>query len=57
VVAAHGQGLPVFAWTVDEPAAMARLLRWGVDGLITNEVDRAVRLRRAWWARQAARVR
>jgi glycerophosphoryl diester phosphodiesterase len=57
VVAAHGHGLPVFAWTVDEPAAMTRLLRWGVDGLITNEVDRAVRLRRAWWARGAARAR
>ncbi|MEB3221319.1 MAG: glycerophosphodiester phosphodiesterase family protein [Candidatus Sericytochromatia bacterium] len=50
VAAAHGQGLPLFAWTVDEPAAMARLLRWGVDGLVTNEVDRAVALRRAWRA-------
>lgn len=38
-------GLPVFAWTVDEPEAMARLLGLGVAGLVTNEVAAAVALR------------
>ncbi len=36
---AHGAGLAVQVWTVDTEAAAARLLKWGVDALITDRPD------------------
>jgi len=36
-----GQGMKVIPWTVNEPEQMQKLLRWGVDGLITDYPDRA----------------
>ncbi len=39
---AHGLGLSVLAWTVNEPADMRRLVGWGVDGLISDRPDLAL---------------
>jgi glycerophosphoryl diester phosphodiesterase len=45
---AHRAALAVQVWTVNEEPDMRRLLRWGVDGLITDCPDVAVRVRDAW---------
>jgi glycerophosphoryl diester phosphodiesterase len=37
VAAAHRVGVPVLAWTVDEPADLERALAADVDGVITND--------------------
>jgi glycerophosphoryl diester phosphodiesterase len=34
---AHDLGAPVYVWTVDDPALAAKLVRWGADGIITND--------------------
>jgi glycerophosphoryl diester phosphodiesterase len=39
---AHEAGLAVRAWTVDDPAAMRRLLALGVDAIVTNAPDVAL---------------
>jgi glycerophosphoryl diester phosphodiesterase len=39
VDAAHRAGLELNTWTVDDPHRMAELVRWGVDGIITNVPD------------------
>lgn len=46
--AAHALGLRVVPWTVNDPADMARLIDWDVDGLISDYPDR---LREAMAAR------
>lgn len=38
---AHRLGLSVVPWTVNDQAAMRRLIGWGVDGLITDRPDLA----------------
>ncbi len=40
--AAHGAGIAVTVWTVDDPAAMLALAQAGVDAIITNVPDIAV---------------
>jgi glycerophosphoryl diester phosphodiesterase len=40
VEAAHGEGLAVYVFTVDDPEDMVRLLELGVDGIFTNFPDR-----------------
>ena len=39
--AVHGLGAGIFAWTVDNPGDMERLVGWGVDGICTNHPERA----------------
>jgi len=39
VALAHGHGLRVYPWTVDDPARHRELLDAGVDGIITNVPD------------------
>jgi glycerophosphoryl diester phosphodiesterase len=41
---AHEARCPVQVWTVDEEADMRRLLGWGVDGIISDRPDVAVRV-------------
>lgn len=36
VAAAHGAGLAVHAWTIDDATEMHQLLDWGVDGIMTD---------------------
>ncbi len=40
VAEAHGLGLKVVPWTVNDPADLARVIDMGVDGLITDYPDR-----------------
>jgi glycerophosphoryl diester phosphodiesterase len=44
---AHGAGLPVKVWTVNERADIDRLLDWGVDAIISDRPDIAVSAVRA----------
>ncbi|MGE3273679.1 MAG: glycerophosphodiester phosphodiesterase [Vicinamibacterales bacterium] len=39
----HREGQVVQVWVVDDPADMRRLVAWGVDGLISDRPDLAVR--------------
>ena len=51
VAAAHGLGLPVHVWTINESDEMERLLDLGVDGLMTDRPGllRDVLVRRGAW--------
>jgi glycerophosphoryl diester phosphodiesterase len=40
VTASHAVGLNVTAWTVNDPAEIARLAGWGVDGIISDYPER-----------------
>jgi glycerophosphoryl diester phosphodiesterase len=39
--AVHALGAGIFAWTVDNPGDMERLVSWGVDAICTNHPERA----------------
>jgi glycerophosphoryl diester phosphodiesterase len=47
---AHRSRCAVQVWTVNDEADMRRLLDCGVDGLISDRPDLAVRVRDAWLA-------
>jgi len=47
VDAAHGAGLLLNTWTVDDVDRMLELAAWGVDGIVTNVPDLAVAALRA----------
>jgi glycerophosphoryl diester phosphodiesterase len=44
VLEAHALGLTVLPWTVNQPADIRRLTDWGVDGLISDRPDLALKL-------------
>jgi glycerophosphoryl diester phosphodiesterase len=48
--AVHRSGCAVHVWTVNDEADMRRLFDWGVDGIITDRPDVAVRVRDTWRA-------
>ncbi len=38
----HSAGVQVNSWTCDDPARMAELIEWGIDGICTNVPDVAL---------------
>ncbi len=36
---AHGKGIAILTWVVDDPKDMKRLISWGVDGIYTRRPD------------------
>ncbi|QVQ53932.1 hypothetical protein J4H86_09580 [Spiractinospora alimapuensis] len=49
---AHSLGLEIFGWTVNGPKATRRLVRSGVDGIITDFPDRVAMAVRTGWERR-----
>ena len=44
---AHRAGVRVVVWTVNEPRDIARLINWGVDGIISDYPDRVLAEKKA----------
>lgn len=40
----HHEGVRVIPWTVNKPAHICRLIRWGVDGIISDYPERVLKL-------------
>jgi len=43
---AHAEGIGILAWTVDSENSIKRLMRLGVDGIITNDVETCLNIRK-----------
>jgi glycerophosphoryl diester phosphodiesterase len=43
IVDCHARGVEVNTWTCDDPARMAELIAWGIDGICTNTPDVAIK--------------
>jgi glycerophosphoryl diester phosphodiesterase len=41
----HAAGIDVNTWTCDDAERMAQLIRWGIDGICTNDPDVALAVR------------
>ena len=46
--AAHRRGQEVHVWTVNDAPQMSRLMKRGVDNVITDDPDLAIRVRDDW---------
>jgi len=49
VQCAHDADVQVYVWTVDREDDIRRLLSWGIDGVMTDRPDVAVRIVAEWW--------
>ncbi len=45
---AHQNNLKINAWTVDDEKSMNNFAKMGIDGIITNELVKAMELRKSW---------
>ena len=45
----HNEGQVVQVWVVNDQADIIRLLDWGVDGVISDRPDIAVKVNAAWY--------
>jgi phosphatidylglycerol phospholipase C len=45
---AHAQARAVFTWTVNDESAMKWSMKHQVDGIITDDVEKLVRVKEAW---------
>ncbi len=43
IAAAHRVGLEVHVWTVNQPLQIGRLIDWGVDGIMSDDPERALK--------------
>jgi len=48
VKSVHAEGMKIIPWTVNEVSDMKRLLKYGVDGIITDYPDRAITLKNSY---------
>jgi glycerophosphoryl diester phosphodiesterase len=46
--AAHRTGMEVHVWTVNDARRMIRLMKRGVDNILTSDPDKAIRVRNEW---------
>ncbi len=45
---AHQNNLKINVWTVDDEKSMNNFAKMGIDGIITNELVKAIELRKSW---------
>ena len=48
----HREGQVLQVWVVNDEADIIRLLEWGVDGVISDRPDVAVRATAAWYKKR-----